>query len=259
MSKSKSLSQLEKLEGINRQQKLIIQILCDAYNCPKNKGKLYDIIRQFCALEQEGTDGFEQLKSPKSKTSSKVADDGKSKKIKQLEQEIADQDEAYTKLEKQLLEYNEQAKHYEDMLAKNEKEKADLLANFQRQANVSQCNNSSIAYKQLETKAEELAAECERMKKQSHDAKQLCHEIQDELRRSREECKTLEKQIEVAKQQLKNTDKSVDNETLKAQITEQEQLIEQLNKEIDEANDEITRLKRENQTLRDRLLHSDSD
>ena len=86
----------------------------------------------------------------------------------------------------------------------------------------------------------------------------LCHQIQDELERSNEECKTLQRQIHAAQEQLSGaSSKTIDEEVLNRQIKEQERVIEGLNRDIDDANEEIAKLKRENQSLRDRLLHSD--
>ena len=234
------MARIRELEARNQENKLLIQILSDAFNRPNNnRGRLYDLIRIQCPqfVEQHQDND----------------------RVHELEREIEAQTEAHKKLEKQLLDYNEKAKQYEEMIAKNEKEKADLLASFQRRANVSQSNDTSLAFKALESKAEGLASECERMRKQSFEAKQLCREIHNELTKSRGECKVLKKQIEEAKQQLQAKGKTPNKKTLQAQIDEQDRLINDLTTQIEATTKEIERLKQENQTLRDRLLRSDTE
>ena len=246
----------ETLARVSKQQRYLIQILCDAYNSPKEKGKLYEMLRYYCDSQSRGSDMVKQLTSIQEKFARKSGchDD----RVKELEKAIADQDAAYAKLEQQLVEYNKQAKEYEDMLARNEKEKAELLASFQRHAKGSQSDVSDASSRSLELRAERLTAECDRMKKQSQDARDLCHQIQNELDRSNEECKTLERQIHAAKEQLSgSSSRALDEEALNRQIKEQESVIESLIKEIDGSNEEIAKLKRENQSLRDRLLHSE--
>ena len=245
------------LETLNRQQRYLIQILCDAYNSPRAKGKLYEILQYYCRSQKVRSDFGNRLDQAEETIKSKIKGRGSLERIAELKRQIAEQDEAYAKLEKQLAQYNEKAKEYEDMLARNEQEKADLLASFQRHANGSK-SESGASSKELELRAERLAAECEKMRKQSQDAKDLCHQIQDELERSNEECKTLQRQIHAAQEQLSGaSSKTIDEEVLNRQIKEQERVIEGLNKDIDDANEEIAKLKRENQSLRDRLLHSD--
>lgn len=245
----------ETLLQINQQQKYLIQILCDAYNSQTEKGKLYDVIRQFCLQQQNAHNIFEKIDSAQAKADATFVDEAGQERIRELEEEIRNQDALYAKLENQLKEYNEQAKEFEEMLAQNEREKADLLASFQKAAGGSQSHNSS-AFRDLEVRADELTAECEKLRKQSADAKNICKEVKHELARSHEERKELERQVEAAKRQLSHSMEYTDPE-IKQQIEEQEAIIEDLQNQIDEANKEIAALKRENQSLRDRLLNSD--
>lgn len=237
---------IAELEAVNQENKYLIQILSDAMNRPGNRGRLYNMICQACPFFTEQQQG-------------EVGDSGKHDRIQELEREIEAQTAAHEKLEKQLLDYNEKAKQYEEMIAKNEKEKADLLASFERHANATQSNDTSLAFKALETKAEGLASECERMRQQSNEARQLCRDIHSALKKSRGECKSLEQQIKSAKRQLRSKGKGVNDEKLKEQIAEQDRLITELTSEIDSTDKEIARLKEENQNLRERLLQSTTE
>lgn len=254
MSKIADVSK-DSLLQINQQQKYLIQILCDAYNSQTEKGKLYEIIRQYCLQQQNGHAILSKIDTAQEKADATFVDEAGKERIRELEEEIRKQDDLYAKLENQLREYNEQAKQFEDMLAQNEKEKAALLASFQKAADGSQSN--SAIFHDLEVQRDELTAECEKLRKQNNDTKSLCHEVQSELVRSREDHKELERQVQAARQQLNDTINQYSDPDLKQQIEEQETIIEDLQKQIDDANEEINRLKRENQSLRDRLMHSD--
>lgn len=250
-------SERAKLENINVQQRHIIQILSDAYNSPQNRGKVYEIIRDYCI-------GHGATETGASSPSQYIDMD---EEIKCLEQEIAEQDIAYARLERQLAEYNQQARQYEDMLARNEKEKADLLASFQRRVEFGESSNSGTASRSqmLLSKSEEISAECEKVKQRSNDARELCQQVQEELVKSREECKILESQVEQAKAHLRHASESGDDidddgdEVLKRQISEQDRIIDSLNMEIEEANAEIAKLKKENQALCDQLVNAGSE
>ena len=65
----------ETLTQINQQQKYLIQILCDAYNSQTDKGKLYQIIRQYCLQQKNSHEILGKIDSAQSKADATFVDE----------------------------------------------------------------------------------------------------------------------------------------------------------------------------------------
>jgi chromosome segregation ATPase len=230
----------ESLERINQQQKLLIQVLCDAYNSPHDRGQLFLLLQTQLA------------KSPPAKSAPAPTDATAGLRIQELERQLQEQDEAYLRLQHRLQEYNEVARHYEDELARVGEGNARLLESFQQKANAL---TDSDELRSLDQRGKQLERECAKLERAASDHKSLMEEIQDQIHRSRDEYEALQKQVGQAKRELDGSD----DPAMQRQIGEQERLISDLNHEIDRAKDTIAQLKRENQSLRDRLENPDSD
>ena len=243
--------ELAKLEKINREQKILIQILSDAYYSSKKDGLNQNLL--FNLISKSSLNAI----NPSLKVDSNE-DKSDLERIRQLELQIQKQDEDYAKLEKQLKEYNEKAKEYEDELAQNEREKAQLLANFQNSSTNTSMNASNVSehFKERERRVQELTNECNQARIKNEQAQKLSNEIQDELANSQRQVKYLEKQLnQSGNSQILNQD----DEILLKQIAEQDKLIESLTNELTEANNTIAKLKRENQSIRDKLMANAGD
>jgi uncharacterized coiled-coil protein SlyX len=249
--------EIEHLQRVNQQQNLLIQVLCDAYNSPNDRGRLFSVIELHARR-------LAQVASPsgEKRTPQNQIRDGEAR-VKELERQIREQDSAYQQLEERLRQYNEAARKYEDDLARIGEGNARILASFQRNANGS---NSSIlsnppgSPSHHSPRAKELIAQCSKLQKENHDSKELCGQIRTQIAKSQDEFQSIERKLSKAKQRLSDSmSASFDGGSLQVQITEQEKVIESLNQEIDEATVTISQLKRENQSLRDRLQNPDSD
>jgi chromosome segregation ATPase len=232
----------ESLERINQQQNLLIQVLCDAYNSPRDRGQL------FLMLQTQ----FAQSIAPKSEPS--PVDVTAELRVQELERQLREQDEAYLRLQKRLQEYNDVARHYEDELARVGEGNARLLESFQQKANAL---TDSEELRSLDQRGKQLERECAKLERDASQHRSLMEEIQDQIHKSRDEYEALQKQVKETKQELESSPS--DDPSLRRQIAEQERLIEDLNHEIDRAKETIAQLKRENQSLRDRLENADSD
>lgn len=250
MEKNSFQKEIAQLEQINKEQKMIIQILCDAYYSSDREN--YDYNRIFNLISKSSLKMI--YHSPKKDT--QTTNNNDLERIKELEKLIIQQDQEYAKLEQKLIEYNAKAKEYEDEMAQNEREKAQIIANFQH-SSTSNGSNVSNHFKELEKKAQELTEECNKARARNNDAQSLYGEIQQQLIQSQNQVKMLEKQVENSKSQLLAS--ANQDEDLLRQISEQDKLIEDLTTELTEANNKIAKLKRENQSIRDQLMAHDDD
>lgn len=244
--------EINHLEKINKEQKMIIQILCEAYNSADRENFNYNRIFNFISKSSLSM----IYPSPKKKSSIQSVNDDDIQRIKELERQIAQLDEDYAKQEQQLNEYNAKAAQFEEQMAQNERERAQILASYQ-QSSASSNSNVSNHFKELEKRAQELTEECNKARAKNNDAQNLYGEIQQQLIQSQKQVKMLEKQIENSKSQLLLSGNN--DEDLVKQIAEQEKLIDDLNTELTELNNKIAKLKRENQTIREQLITHDDD
>jgi chromosome segregation ATPase len=242
---------IEELLRINQQQKLLIQVLCDAYNSPTDRGRLFMLLQNQFSIDAQAPSPSQKAAAVHQRAKQDSCESEAKWRVKELEREIFEQDEEYRLLEQRLLEYNRVAQHYEAELAKVGEGNVRLLASFQQNA------NQSAEFKELEAQAGALNAEFEQVKRQNSDRKQLYAEIQDQVTRSNGEYLALQQQVAKAKKRLDSPLK--EDPQLQRRIAEQERQILQLNQEIDEAKETTAQLKRENQMLRDRLENPDSD
>ena len=241
-------NEIQKLEKINRDQKIIIQLLCDAYYSEDKNNQILNLIANSSPNFLNSI-----LDCSKSNNSISINDD--LNRIQELEKLIIEQDSAHAKLEQQLIEYNAKAQEYEEELAQNEREKARILASFQQSSNtISNASNMSEHFKELEKRAQELNEECNKTRAKNENAQMLAGEIQHQLTKSQGYVKKLEKEVENVKSQLSN---SQNDQELLNEIQKQEEKIQSLTAELEAANKKIEQMKRENQSLRDKLMNID--
>jgi chromosome segregation ATPase len=212
---------------VNQQQKLLIQVLCDAYNSPGDRGRL------FALLQNQFSEKSPHFPSPAKPSEDNFTDSQGADRIRELERQLHEQDEAFRLLQNRLQEYNDIARHYEDELAKVGEGNARLLQSFQQKAEFS-TEFGSV-----------------------HEREQLLEEVQEQINTSKGEYEILQKKVAQTKKEL--TERKTEDPELKRQIEQQELIIADLTQEIDQAKEIIAQLKRQNQALRDRLENTDSE
>ena len=134
-------NEITHLKKINNEQKMMIQILCEAYNSPDKEN--FDYNRIFNFITKSSLKMIYSL--PKKDEMNQSINSEDIQRIKELEKQIFQIDEDNAKQEQQLKEYNAKAMQFEEQMAQNEREKAQILASFQRSSNSSNSNVSIIS------------------------------------------------------------------------------------------------------------------
>lgn len=170
--------------------------------------------------------------------------------ILELEAKLEQKRILFKTREKQISDYIEQAKKYEDLLEKNEREKAELLNQFQNgSSEMNLSGNRSLTLEDLEDKIAAKKQEYEKLKMENSQTKEKCTKLKDQLENSYNYSKAL-------KQQLDETNNQFTIESPMVKFRNNEDTIENLQKQIERAKKKIKSLTDDNNMLK-RLLQSE--
>lgn len=173
-------------------------------------------------------------------------------RIAELEEELQMKKNNYQKLEKQICDYNANAAKFEELLEQNEKEKAELLLQFQEGSSSPNSKvNRSLTLEDLDDKINEKQQEFEKLKMRTKETKEKCEKLRSQLESSYNYSKLLQKQ-------LNESQHYEYNEPPRIKYQNNKEAIENLKKQIDRANKKIKSLTDDNDML-NKLLESDND
>ncbi|OHT07477.1 hypothetical protein TRFO_24301 [Tritrichomonas foetus] len=172
------------------------------------------------------------------------------RKIAELEEELERKKNNYNTLEKQIADYLHNAKEFEDLLEKNEREKAELLKLFQQTSNSN--INASLTLEELEDKVSVMKQERDKLKAEAQDAKVKCEKLKEQLQTSHNYAKELQQQLFVVKARL-----STDSPMIK--YRNNEETIENLEKQLERAKQKIKSLADDNEMLKKAMIDSTDD
>ena len=213
----------------NMEQLDTIQRICQVLEIPN----LYEIISQ----QKYALTSSQQIKI---KTDKNNDHEDNLRKIKELEEELERKQTSYKQLEQQIQDYISNAKQFEELLEKNEKEKAELLMKFQQSSNSNV--NGSMTIEDLEDKVIVMKDERDRLKREANSAIERCEKLKEQLQASHNQAKTLQQQLIETRSKL-NTDSPL------AQYKSNEITIENLQRQIERAKQKIQSLKDDNAML----------
>lgn len=172
------------------------------------------------------------------------------KRILELEAELEQKKINYQTREKQVSEYLENQKKFEELLEKNEREKVELLNQLQNSSSSMNLNmNRSLTLEDLEDKVAAKKHEYEKLKLENSQTKEKCEKLKDQLQNSYNYSKVL-------KQQLTETRNLYTTESPMVKFRNNEETIESLKKQIERAKKKIKSLTDDNETLK-KLLQSE--
>ena len=172
------------------------------------------------------------------------------RQIWELELQLAEKKANYTALQGKIAEYVANAEEYDVELARNEREKAEILAGFQKHANDS---NSTFTLSQLEEELHAKEEEKGHLLKEHREVKEMCLAMREQLRSSKDATKQLHQQLVSVRKQIR-----ADGSNQLNQIHANEARIAELQNELRKARQKIQSLKEDNNMLK-QVIADDED
>ena len=170
--------------------------------------------------------------------------------VQELEARLAEKKASYLALQGKIAEYVASAQEYDAELARNEREKAEILAGFQQRASAS---NSTFRLSQLEEELNLKEAEKENLLKEHQEVKELCLVMRDRLKSSKDAKIQLHQQLASVRKHLQSAGSFQLN-----QIQANELRISELQNELRKARQKIQSLKEDNNMLKG-IIADDED